>query len=55
MAYVALKPCKFAGQIFKIGERVPEEAILPGAASNRKRRKRKRRQEPQQRFLSMFR
>lgn len=34
MAYVALKPCKFAGQIFKIGERVPEEAILPGAASN---------------------
>lgn len=34
MAYVALKPCCFAGQRFKVGEDVPEELILPGAAKN---------------------
>lgn len=34
MAYVALKPCKFAGQSFKIGESVPAELIQPGAAMN---------------------
>ena len=30
--YVALKPCKFAGVNFKIGDRVPVEVIQPGAA-----------------------
>ena len=34
MAYTALKPCEFAGQKFKIGEPIPEELILPGAAKN---------------------
>lgn len=34
MAYVALKPCKFAGQSFKIGESVPAGLIQPGAAMN---------------------
>lgn len=34
MAYVALKPCCFAGQRFKVGEDVPEELVLPGAAKN---------------------
>lgn len=34
MAFIALKPCKFAGQKFKIGETVPGELILPGAAKN---------------------
>ena len=34
MAYVAIKPCKFAGQSFRIGEVVPAELIQPGAAKN---------------------
>lgn len=34
MAYIALKPCRFAGQQFKIGETVPGELIHPGAAQN---------------------
>lgn len=34
MAFIALKPCKFAGQKFKIGDTVPGELILPGAAKN---------------------
>lgn len=34
MAYVATKPCKFAGQSFRIGEVVPAEVIQPGAAKN---------------------
>lgn len=34
MAYIALKPCKFAGQKFKIGESVPAECIHAGAAKN---------------------
>lgn len=34
MAYVALKPCRFAGQSFRIGESVPAEVIQPGAAKN---------------------
>ena len=32
MAYVALKPCCFAGQKFWIGENVPTELILPEMA-----------------------
>lgn len=34
MAYVALKPCSFAGQSFRIGDSVPGELIHPGAANN---------------------
>ena len=34
MAYVALKPCCFAGTRFKIGDIVPDEVIHPGAAKN---------------------
>ena len=34
MAYVALKPCCFAGQRFKIGEIVPGEIIHPGVAQS---------------------
>lgn len=34
MAYVALKPCRLSGQSFKIGEIVPAENVLPGAAKN---------------------
>lgn len=34
MAYVAIKPCRFAGQSFRIGESVPAELIQPGAAKN---------------------
>lgn len=34
MAYVALKPCCFAGIRFKIGETVPDELLHPGAAKN---------------------
>lgn len=34
MAYTALKPCKFAGQKFRIGETIPEELVQPGAAKN---------------------
>ena len=34
MAYVALKPCCFAGQRFKIGETVPDAIVHPGNAKN---------------------
>lgn len=34
MAYIATKPCRLAGQSFKIGEIVPAEVIQPGAAKN---------------------
>ena len=34
MAYVALKPCCFAGHRFRIGETVPDELIHPGNAKN---------------------
>ena len=34
MAYVALKPCCFAGQRFLIGEIVPDEVVHPGNANN---------------------
>lgn len=34
MAYVALKPCCFAGIRFKIGDTVPDEVIHPGTAKN---------------------
>lgn len=34
MAYVALKPCCFAGHRFRIGETVPDELVHPGNADN---------------------
>lgn len=34
MAYIALKPCRFAGQAFKIGEAIPEGVIHSGMAEN---------------------
>ena len=34
MAYVALKPCRLAGQDFKIGEEIPDGIVHPGAANN---------------------
>ena len=34
MGYVALKPCSFAGQSFKINDAVPDSVIHPGAAKN---------------------
>ena len=34
MAYVAVKPCRFAGQEFRIGDSVPAEVVQPGAAKN---------------------
>ena len=34
MAYLALKPCSFAGQSFKIGENIPADLVQPGAAEN---------------------
>lgn len=34
MAYIALKPCTFAGQKFKIGDSIPGDVLLPGAAKN---------------------
>lgn len=34
MAFVALKPCCFAGQSFKIGDTVPDDLIHPGTAKN---------------------
>lgn len=34
MAYTAIKPCRFAGQSFRIGDTVPAEVIQPGAAKN---------------------
>ena len=34
MAYVALQPCRFAGQDFRIGDQIPGDLIHPGAAKN---------------------
>ena len=34
MAYVALKPCCFAGHRFRIGEPIPGEFVHPGNANN---------------------
>lgn len=34
MAYIAIKPCRFAGQSFRIGDEVPADVIQPGAAKN---------------------
>lgn len=34
MAYVALKPCCFAGHRFRIGETIPDERVHPGNANN---------------------
>lgn len=34
MAFIAVKPCKFAGQRFRIGEEIPADVIQPGAAKN---------------------
>lgn len=34
MAYVAIKPCRFAGQMFLIGDSIPAELVQPGAANN---------------------
>ena len=34
MAYVALKPCRFAGQSFKIGEEIPDGIVHPGVANS---------------------
>lgn len=34
MTYVAQKPCRLAGQAFRIGDIVPDEVIHPGAANN---------------------
>ena len=34
MAYVALKPCCFAGHRFRIGETIPDEVVHPGNANN---------------------
>lgn len=31
MTYIALKPCSFAGQAFRIGEEIPEILLLPEA------------------------
>lgn len=31
MTYIALKPCSFAGQRFRIGEEIPEILLLPEA------------------------
>lgn len=32
MAYTALKPCRFSGRDYMVGESVPDEEIRPGAA-----------------------
>ena len=34
MAYIALKPCRFAGQDFRIGDPIPGAIVHPGAAEN---------------------
>lgn len=34
MAYTALKPCRFAGQSYKVGNSVPAASLQPGAAQN---------------------
>ncbi len=32
MAFIALKPCSFAGKQFKIGEAIPDGLVLPEVA-----------------------
>lgn len=34
MAYIAQKPCRFAGQSFRVGEIVPADVMQPGAIRN---------------------
>lgn len=34
MAYIACKPCRFAGQSFKVGEIIPAVVLQPGASKN---------------------
>lgn len=34
MAYIAVKPCRLAGQSYRVGESVPAAALQPGAAKN---------------------
>lgn len=34
MTYVALKPCRFAGQAFRIGDTIPGDLIHQGSAKN---------------------
>lgn len=34
MAYTALKPCRFAGQSYRVGDSVPAAVLQPGAAQN---------------------
>lgn len=34
MSYIALKPCTFAGQKYKIGEEIPAETVHPGSREN---------------------
>jgi len=34
MAYIALKPCRFAGQSFRIGDTIPDELVHSGASKN---------------------
>ena len=34
MAYVALKPCNFAGQAFRIGDTIPADLVQPGIAKS---------------------
>lgn len=34
MAFIAIKPCRFAGQSFKIGEVVPADVMQPGISKN---------------------
>lgn len=34
MAYIALKPCRFAGQAFKIGETIPDSVLHAGNVEN---------------------
>ena len=31
MAYIALKPCSFAGKSYRVGNPIPDGAIIPGA------------------------
>jgi hypothetical protein len=34
MAFIATKPCRFAGQSFKVGEIIPADVLQPGASKN---------------------
>ena len=34
MSYIALKPCTFAGERFKVGDNVPQEVLQPGNVKN---------------------